>query len=71
MENDSRIVYNTLQLVMDLDDYAEKHKRGPDAEARYWQGVCDTCRKVAAELRESHLFDSLFAEVARPRRDEP
>lgn len=66
-------LWEALQFVVDLDEYATTEKRKHavgSLEQQYWQGCCDTCRKVAAIMRGSPLYSDLFAGLLPERKAE-
>lgn len=66
MNSQADNLWEALQFVIDLDAYAtaEKRKYPTDStDFQYWQGCCDTCRKVAAIMRGSDLYSDLFRGV--------
>lgn len=69
--NEETMIWEALQFAVDLEAYAtaEKRKHGKDSpEGQYWQGCCDTCRKVTAIMRGSDLYSDLFAGALAERK---
>lgn len=71
--NEETMIWKALQFAVDLEAYAtaEKRKHGKDSpEGQYWQGCCDTCRKVTAIMRGSDLYSDLFRDFATTRKEQ-